>query len=108
MGSIETASTFGVEVGGFSEKKKMKLSPREATVEQVLVGGLLWLDDWVENLGSALVETCWERAHWENRGRCVGSQGRNTASREAPCEQNELPPIVNIMRISLAKSWSVR
>ena len=53
----------------------------------------------MENLGSALVETCWELAHWENRGRCVGSQGRNTTPREALCEKNWLPSIVNIMRI---------
>ena len=44
MGSIETASTFGVEVGGLSDKEKMRLSPREATVEQVLAGGLFGLD----------------------------------------------------------------
>ena len=62
----------------------------------------------MENLGSALVETCWEWAHWENRGRYVDSQGRNTTPRETPCEKNWLPFIVNIMLISLAKSWSVR
>ena len=29
-------------------------------------------------------------------------------TREPPCKQNGLPPMVNIMQIALAKSWSAR
>ena len=47
------------------------------------------------------------RGYW-NHYWYVGSEGRNKTARELPWEQNGLPPMVNIMRVALAKSRSIR
>ena len=44
----------------------------------------------------------------QNKIRCVGSWGRNLMAREPLWEQNWLPPMFNIMQISLAKCQSTR
>ena len=44
---------------------------------------------------TACVEIFWRWVHWQRGVRCVGSQGR-----EAPWEQNRLPPLVNITQIT--------
>ena len=45
---------------------------------------------------------------YAKRDPSVGSSSRNLTAREPPCKQNGLPPMVNIMLIASAESWSVR
>ena len=46
---------------------------------------------WVLILGGACVEICRGWAHWESRGKCIGSCGRKMTVREPPWEQSGLP-----------------
>ena len=51
----------------------------------------------------------WILALFSGSGRWKRVRGYcNMTARESPWEQNGLPPMVNIMRITSAKSWSVR
>ena len=67
------------------------------TVDLVCVSGLLRIG---VILSYSLCGVLLEEGHWQRGVGCVGSQSRYLTAREPPWEQNELPPIVNIMHIA--------